>query len=62
MENNKDLYQKYEQEKLKEKAVPEFDLIKFMENYKRNVDFFNSYGLKPKVGHAVKVPLGHSNQ
>ena len=48
MENNKHLYAQYKHEKKNERAVPEFDLIKFMDVYKRNVDFYNSYGIKSK--------------
>lgn len=27
------------------KTTPEFDMIKFLETYKRSVDYYNSYGL-----------------
>lgn len=48
MQNQKKLYQEYENEKKDQKVVPEFDLVKHLENYKRNVDFYNSYGIKQK--------------
>lgn len=49
MENNKQLYTQYETQKRLEKDIPEFDLIKFMETYKKSVDFYNSYGFSKKV-------------
>ena len=61
MENNKELYAKYEHERKNERAVPEFDLIKYMENYKKNVDFYNSYGLKQNDHMSPnKIPLGEA--
>jgi hypothetical protein len=58
MKNNKELYTMYEKERENDRAVPEFNLIKFMEAYKRNVDFYNTYGLKPKTpSSALKKPL-----
>ena len=33
---------------MNEKTVPQFDMLKTLETYKRSVDAFNSYGLKKK--------------
>ena len=38
-ERSSDLFRKPE-------TTTEFDLMKFLDNYKRGVDFYNSYGLK----------------
>ena len=48
MENHKDLYQKFREESLNAKVVPQFDLMRFMDDYKRSVNFYNSYGLNDK--------------
>ena len=63
MENQKKLFKEYQAEKESQKVVPEFDLVKYLQNYKRNVDFYNSYGLKPKPRDPFdsKRPLGENN-
>lgn len=61
MENQRDLFRQYKEEKLNEKAVPEFDLIRFMDSYKRSINFYNSYGLDKKPVNPGKV-LTDKNQ
>ena len=38
-------FKKMEELKDHMNPVPEFDMIKFLDTYKRSVDFYNSYGL-----------------
>ena len=59
MENKKDLYKQYHEEKANSKDVPQFDLIRFMESYNRSVSFYNSYGLDKKK--SDKTPLAPTN-
>ena len=42
------------------KEGPQFDIIRFMDDFKKSVDFYNSYGLQPKSD--KKAPLGEKNQ
>lgn len=42
------IYKKYEQNRLLDKTMPKFDMLKTLETYKKSVDAFNSYGLKKK--------------
>ncbi len=48
MENNsnKSIYQKYEQNRIMDKTMPQFDMLKTLETFKKSVDAFNSYGIK----------------
>jgi hypothetical protein len=45
MNNPKALYEKYELEKENLKDDLQFDMIKRIEAYRRNIDLYNSYGL-----------------
>lgn len=57
MENSKDLYLRYNEERLTAKTVPQVNMHKVMDNYKRSVDFFNSYGIAPKSANLHAKPL-----
>jgi len=48
MENssNRLIYERYEQNRLMDKTMPKFDMLKTLETYKKSVDAFNTYGLK----------------
>ena len=61
MENERrDLYKKYNEERLNGKLVPEFNLMKFMDVYQRSVSFYNSFGLDEQRK-APKNVLGEKN-
>jgi hypothetical protein len=60
MENSIDHFRKYHQERLINKSAPQVEMLRVMENLKRSVDFYNSYGLDFK--HEIKKPLNESNQ
>jgi len=49
MENNPLYYVQYQQTRLMEKTAPQFDMLKTLETYKRSVDAYNSFGIKPKT-------------
>lgn len=57
MENsNLDLYHRYNQERLIEKTASQVDMLRVMDNFKKSVDFFNSFGIKNTQ--TTKKPLG----
>jgi hypothetical protein len=51
MENNyiKSSYNNYQENRILDKTMPKFDMLKTLDNYKKSVDAFNSYGLKKKI-------------
>jgi hypothetical protein len=55
MENKVDRFHKYSEQRLIDKSAPRAEMFKVIENLKRSVDFYNSYGLKPM--HEKKKPL-----
>lgn len=62
MENNKGMVLKFHEERLTAKTVPQVDMHKVMDTFKRSVDFFNSYGIAPKPTNEVKKPLAENNK
>ena len=60
MENNKELFKKYNEEKRNQNVVPEFNIVRFMDGFKKSVDYYNSYGLDKK-NHEKKNPLAEKN-
>lgn len=62
MENNKNLLLKFHEERLTAKTAPQVDMHKVMDTYKRSVDFFNSFGIRPKVSNEIKKPLAENNK
>jgi hypothetical protein len=46
---NSPVYAQYQQNELMEKTAPQFDMLKILDNYKRSVDAYNSYGIKKKT-------------
>lgn len=62
MENSKDTYRKFNEQRLVDKAAPKVDMLKVMDTFRRGVDFYNSYGIKghDKAG-TCKKPLGEAN-
>lgn len=57
----------YNQERLTSKTVTQVDMLKVMDNYKRSVDYFNSYGITSNKGAGTgmadaKKPLGEANK
>ena len=44
------------------KIDPQFDVIRFMDDFKRSVNFYNSYGLEKKTHNKMVVPLSEKNQ
>ena len=46
MENKKELFQKYQEERTKDKTMFEVDRMAVLENFRKSVDFYNSFGLK----------------
>lgn len=53
----------YNEQRLVDKDAPRVEMLKVMENYKRSVDFFNSFGLDTKKKHhpETKRPLTDAN-
>lgn len=43
------LYQRYKKNKEEGQMDTKFDMVTFLENYKKGVDFYNSYGLEKGV-------------
>lgn len=69
MQNNKSLFRQYNEERLLGKTAPQVDMMKVMDNFKKSVDYFNSYGIdstkdkdKPSVVTKDKKPLADANQ
>ena len=65
MSNTKDGFRYFNENRLNEKLVPEFNLMKFLENYKRGIDLYNSSGIKGKKAERKeeeKKVLGENNQ
>ena len=69
MQNNKSLFRQYNEERLLGKTAPQVDMMKVMDNFKKSVDYFNSYGIdstkdkdKACVAAKDKKPLADANQ
>lgn len=50
MENNRELFQKYQEQKEQDRMTEYVHPMRVLETYRRSVDYYNSYGLclKPK--------------
>ncbi len=58
MENNKDLYKEFNQHKKRDGDAPKVDMFKVMDNFKRSVNFYNSFGLNNDNNKSTgKAPL-----
>lgn len=58
MENNKDLYKEFNEHKKREGDAPKVDMLKVMDNFKRSVNFYNSFGLNKDNNKSMgKAPL-----
>lgn len=62
MENSKDSYRRFNEQRLVDKAAPKVDMLKVMDTFKRGVDLYNSFGIKgqDKTG-TCKKPLAEAN-
>lgn len=63
------MFRQYNEERLLGKTAPQVDMMKVMDNFKKSVDYFNSYGIdstkdkdKLSVVAKDKKPLADANQ
>jgi hypothetical protein len=61
MENSKNLYRQFNEQRLIDKSAPNVDMFKVMDNLKKSVDFYNSFGIS-KASSNNKKPLGEANK
>lgn len=64
MELAKNLYDQYKNERASFREDIQFDMIKRIEDYRRNIDLYNSFGLSPKSNTSIpsqtSIPLKQS--